>query len=155
MLAPYSSDFFVLRELIQNADDAGAQRMQISFTSCRTTGEFGKFSAANNGFDSLPQLSAQSDRHCFLCISTVCSTQHQPRILYQCHQVLQRSVTHLIVSGKPFDSEDWNRLTEVASGNSSSTATGYFGVGFYSVFTMTGRPRVLSDGSVAVLVLSL
>lgn len=98
------------------------------------------------------QLSAQSDRHCFLCISTVCSTQHQPRILYHCHQVLQRIVTHLFVSGKPFDSEDWNRLTEVASGNSSSTTTGYFGVGFYSVFTMIGRPRVLFEGSVAVLV---
>ena len=59
---------------------------------------------------------------------------------------------YLFVSGKPFDLEDWERITEVASGNSSSTATGYFGVGFYSVFTMTRRPRVLSGGSLAVLV---
>lgn len=39
-------------------------------------------------------------------------------------------------SGMPFDSESWDRLTRIAQGNDDVHATGRFGVGFFSVFSV-------------------
>ncbi|KAF8415909.1 hypothetical protein L210DRAFT_876000, partial [Boletus edulis BED1] len=49
-------------------------------------------------------------------------------------------------NGRPFMNDDWDRLTRIAFGNQDSRTIGAFGVGFYSVFSVTENPRVSSNG---------
>jgi curved DNA-binding protein CbpA len=48
--------------------------------------------------------------------------------------------------GKGFDDESWERLITIASGNPDPNKVGGFGVGFYSVFSVTDTPIVQSNG---------
>jgi hypothetical protein len=52
----------------------------------------------------------------------------------------------LLVSnnGIHFRQEDWSRLKRIAEGNPDPEKIGAFGVGFYSVFSITESPLVLS-----------
>eukprot|EP00667_Euglena_gracilis_P000631 EG_transcript_631 len=95
LLARYSAKFGgVLRELIQNADDAAAISLDVAL---------------------------RRDRG---------------------------AVVGMIVSndGRPFSDADWARLTRIAEGNPAESTVGMFGVGFYSVFSLTDRPLVQSGG---------
>ncbi|QRW26603.1 protein-histidine kinase [Rhizoctonia solani] len=47
-------------------------------------------------------------------------------------------------NGKPFQSKDWVRLKRIADGNPNEQAIGAFGVGFYSLFSITDEPFVQS-----------
>eukprot|EP00611_Tribonema_gayanum_P031380 TRINITY_DN9061_c0_g2_i2.p2 TRINITY_DN9061_c0_g2~~TRINITY_DN9061_c0_g2_i2.p2 ORF type:complete len:110 (+),score=33.96 TRINITY_DN9061_c0_g2_i2:118-447(+) len=51
VLARYATDFFSLKELVQNADDAGAMHVQIRLTRSTTpgTGTFSRLVVRNNG----------------------------------------------------------------------------------------------------------
>eukprot|EP01012_Entosiphon_sulcatum_P019370 TRINITY_DN24221_c0_g1_i1.p1 TRINITY_DN24221_c0_g1~~TRINITY_DN24221_c0_g1_i1.p1 ORF type:complete len:1652 (-),score=224.20 TRINITY_DN24221_c0_g1_i1:1896-6830(-) len=99
MLARYSTEFGVLRELVQNADDSGSTEVNV-----RLQGE-----ELNNG---------------------------------------QLKVTGLLLTnnGRPFSEEDWDRLTKIAEGNPNENAVGMYGVGFYSVFSVSDSPMVSSLG---------
>ena len=57
-----------------------------------------------------------------------------------------RMVKRTIVSndGNLFSTEDWNRLTSIASGNPAVDKIGFFGVGFYCVFSLSDNPTVSS-----------
>ncbi|KIJ66567.1 hypothetical protein HYDPIDRAFT_26903 [Hydnomerulius pinastri MD-312] len=63
--------------------------------------------------------------------------------------------------GEEFEPRDWNRLTSIAEGNPDDQKIGAFGVGFFSVFSVTECPVVISGGeqglqlSVKHLVLSV
>ncbi len=46
--------------------------------------------------------------------------------------------------GRLFTSEDWHRLATIAEGNPDESTVGMFGVGFYSVFSLTEEPIITS-----------
>ena len=50
-------------------------------------------------------------------------------------------------NGKPFREEDWNRLKKIAEGNPDEQKIGFFGVGFYSLFSITEEPFVVSGNA--------
>mmetsp|Transcript_42713 Transcript_42713/g.166879 ORF Transcript_42713/g.166879 Transcript_42713/m.166879 type:complete len:1741 (-) Transcript_42713:2922-8144(-) len=100
ILARYSGESVVWRELIQNSDDAGATEVHIEF---RTNG---------------------GDQQVTTCIYKN--------------------------NGKEFKDEDWHRLRSIAEGNPDESKIGFFGVGFYSVFSISEEPMVVSGGSCMV-----
>ena len=89
ILARYSGEFTVLRELIQNANDAKASQVCI-------------------------QLDPES------------------RVIY------------IENNGMIFRDIDWDRITTVAYGNPDENTVGCFGVGFYSVFSISEYPTIIS-----------
>lgn len=90
ILARYSTDFTVYRELLQNSDDAQSTGVDIEFQRCDSKGRFGLVVYRNNGM--------------------------------------------------PFRPQDWDRLRTIAEGNPDESKIGFFGVGFYSAFSICDEP---------------
>ncbi|KAJ4514434.1 hypothetical protein HRR83_001916 [Exophiala dermatitidis] len=114
VLARYSGEWTVLRELLQNAADASATKVII------------KFETIPSATVPLPSESSPSN----LLKHTV---QH--------HTLKRLVVTN---NGTPFSENDWNRLKRIAEGNPDETKIGAFGVGFYSTFADCENPFVSS-----------
>jgi hypothetical protein len=114
VLARYSGEWTVLRELLQNAADASATRITI------------KFETIPSATVPLPADSSPSNllRH----------TVHN-------HTLKRLVVTN---NGQPFSENDWNRLKRIAEGNPDETKIGAFGVGFYSTFADCENPFISS-----------
>jgi hypothetical protein len=114
VLARYSSEHTTLRELIQNASDAGASKVVIRF-------------------DTDPSLNVPapqgSDKEVLL------------KHIVQHHTLKRLIVSN---NGEPFTAADWSRLKSIADGNPDETKIGAFGVGFYSVFSDCDEPFVVS-----------
>ncbi|KAK7035286.1 hypothetical protein VNI00_012053 [Paramarasmius palmivorus] len=110
VLARYSAEFTIFRELLQNADDAHSTAVEIHFQSSQF------LSGQLLDDDKLPNLKTAP-------------------------------VTQWIFknNGDIFREEDWNRLKKIAEGNPNEETIGAFGVGFYSLFSITDEPKVLSD----------
>ena len=51
---------------------------------------------------------------------------------------------HISHNGFVFRQQDWERITTVASGNPDENTIGCFGVGFYSVFSISEFPTIIS-----------
>lgn len=119
MLARYPREWSTLRELIQNAADAGASRVVI------------KIETSPSVRVPSPQTEDPSTR-----------LKH----VLQHHTIRKWVVEN---NGQTFRPEDWARLKEIATGNPDETKIGAFGVGFYSVFSMSENPFV-SSGSEAI-----
>ncbi|KAF2268937.1 hypothetical protein CC78DRAFT_575481 [Lojkania enalia] len=114
VLARYSSEHTTLRELIQNASDAGADKVVIRF-------------------DTDPSLSVPAPQG-----------SDEPTLLkhiIQNHTLKRLIVSN---NGTPFTAADWSRLKSIADGNPDETKIGAFGVGFYSVFADCDEPFVVS-----------
>ncbi|KAG1730663.1 histidine kinase-like ATPase [Suillus paluster] len=107
VLARYPEEFTVFRELLQNADDAGAENFTIVFQASHRY--------ASNG--TKPDLSS----------------------VKVCKWLVRND-------GAPFQDPDWGRLTKIAEGNPDERKIGAFGVGFFSVFSVTDKPIVKSNG---------
>ncbi|CAF1595404.1 unnamed protein product [Rotaria magnacalcarata] len=104
ILTHYSSDFVVFRELIQNADDAGATSFHLEI-KCDTS----------------PASSAEMNFN-------------------------NRTITEIraINNGHVFSTADWQRVATIADGNIDPESVGQFGVGFFSVFSYTEEPIIVS-----------
>lgn len=114
VLARYSSEHTTLRELIQNASDAGASTVVIKF-------------------DTDPSLSIPAPQGSDKSLLLKHVIQH--------HTLKRLTVSN---NGQPFTAADWNRLKSIADGNPDETKIGAFGVGFYSVFADCDEPFVVS-----------
>lgn len=114
VLARYSSEHTTLRELIQNASDAGANTVVIKF-------------------ETDPSLETPTPQGSDKSILLKHIIQH--------HTLKRLIVSN---NGQPFTAADWNRLKSIADGNPDETKIGAFGVGFYSVFADCDEPFVVS-----------
>ncbi|CAF4020170.1 unnamed protein product [Rotaria sordida] len=112
MLAHYSSEFFVFRELIQNADDAKASSFSLEI----------KCNAPSSS-------SVEMDFHNHV-ITEICTTN----------------------DGLIFSETDWKRVATIAEGNTDIASVGRFGVGFYSVFSYTEEPIIVSGKEYMIFV---
>ncbi|KAI0313421.1 hypothetical protein OF83DRAFT_1175689 [Amylostereum chailletii] len=120
VLARYSGEFTVFRELLQNSDDAASRSVEIRFETeaylsrQKTTEED---SGIVSGSEKLPDLKTAL-----------------------VHQWTFKN------DGVPFRDEDWSWLKKIAEGNPDEEKIGAFGVGFYSLFSVTEEPWVTSGG---------
>ncbi|KAI9511382.1 hypothetical protein F5148DRAFT_1172037 [Russula earlei] len=118
VLARYSGEFTVFRELLQNSDDAGSRSVEIRFE----TEEY--MSREKDG--DLPSDNLEQ--------------KDLPDLKTAVHQWTFKN------NGMTFRNEDWNRLKKIAEGNPDEEKIGAFGVGFYSLFSVTEEPWVTSGG---------
>ncbi|KAI0083802.1 hypothetical protein BDY19DRAFT_975723 [Irpex rosettiformis] len=122
VLARYSEEFTVFRELLQNSDDASAKAVEIHFDTeeyVQRTKEGDKGGEGSEGQSVTPLPD------------------------------LKKVVVHQWTfknDGMIFRDEDWNRLKKIAEGNPDEEKIGAFGVGFYSLFSVTEEPFVTSGG---------
>ncbi|KAI9718917.1 MAG: hypothetical protein M1812_003801 [Candelaria pacifica] len=114
VLARYSGEWTVLRELLQNAADASASKVTIKFETLPSPNV-----PVPNSHEPSSTL-----KHILL------------------HHTLRRLV--VINNGQAFGANDWSRLKRIAEGNPDETKIGAFGVGFYSVFADCEEPFVSS-----------
>ncbi|KAI5298347.1 hypothetical protein KEM55_003499, partial [Ascosphaera atra] len=114
VLARYSGEWTVLRELLQNAADATAKKVTIKFETIPST--------------TVPAPAATD------------ATSQLKHVISH-HTLKTMIVTN---DGLPFSSNDWARLKRIAEGNPDETKIGAFGVGFYSVFSDCEEPFVSS-----------
>ncbi|KIM21061.1 hypothetical protein M408DRAFT_112189 [Serendipita vermifera MAFF 305830] len=129
ILARYSGKFTVFRELLQNADDAGAKRVRIHFET-----------------EKYLQMQASGERP-----ASVSSAEPGTQSSMDAHDIPYASHQDVVVSqwrvwndGAVFRDEDWKRLKKIADGNPDEHKIGAFGVGFYSLFSVTEEPFVTS-----------
>ncbi|KAG1888113.1 hypothetical protein F4604DRAFT_1715581 [Suillus subluteus] len=118
VLARYSGEFTVFRELLQNSDDAQSSAVEIHF-------ETEEYLRRKNGKDAVQP----EDDVGFPDLKTTPVSQWTFRN-----------------NGIVFRDEDWNRLRKIAEGNPDEEKIGAFGVGFYSLFSVTEEPFVISGG---------
>lgn len=130
VLARYSGEFTVFRELLQNADDAGATGVQIHFE----TKAFVDKSKPRTGNSIDGDSSA-------VVASGVPDGTDKPIPNLKDIVIAQWTFKN---NGTVFREEDWNRLKKIAEGNPDEQKIGAFGVGFYSLFSVTEEPFVTS-----------
>ncbi|KDR75405.1 hypothetical protein GALMADRAFT_227055 [Galerina marginata CBS 339.88] len=121
VLARYSGEFTVFRELLQNSDDAQSHAVEIRF---ETQSYLAKGQKKTDGED-LVDNPRPSD----------------PLPNLKTALVHQWTFSN---NGTVFRDEDWNRLKKIAEGNPDEEKIGAFGVGFYSLFSVTEEPFVTS-----------
>ncbi|KAJ3193124.1 hypothetical protein HK101_005381 [Irineochytrium annulatum] len=115
ILARYSAENTIYRELLQNSNDAGASEVEIHF---KTDPSLSQALA--------PTLSLTSVANAFMrkAIQNVTSVTYKN-------------------NGRPFSGDDWNRLKKIAEGNPDEAKVGFFGVGFYCLYLVEGfRPYI-------------
>ncbi|CAF4050058.1 unnamed protein product [Rotaria sp. Silwood2] len=153
MLARYSSDFVVCRELIQNADDAQATLflfeitcetsnialdmqstpIKQSNTSDVTTDKTQIWmSSAKTKTTSGPEKSASENES--LLLSNMALKFHNSSI----------TEIRAVNNGILFNETDWKRVASIAEGNTNVDSVGQFGVGFFSVFSFAEEPIITS-----------
>ncbi|CAL1709408.1 unnamed protein product [Somion occarium] len=119
VLARYSGEFTVFRELLQNSSDSGSKRVEIHFKTKsyldRKTDEADANTQGSEENWRLPDLKTTL-----------------------IHQWTFKN------DGMLFRDEDWSRLKKIAEGNPDEEKIGAFGVGFYSLFSVTEEPFVTS-----------
>ncbi|CAF0975123.1 unnamed protein product [Rotaria sp. Silwood1] len=102
ILARYSSDFVVCRELIQNADDAKATSFSFELT---------------------------------------CESNDSRKTTFDNNIITE---IRAVNNGTIFTETDWQRVASIAEGNTNIESVGQFGVGFFSVFSFSEEPIIVS-----------
>ncbi|KAG8684005.1 hypothetical protein FRC08_013955, partial [Ceratobasidium sp. 394] len=134
VLARYSGEFTVFRELLQNADDAHATAAEIRFDTKPHLAQ--QTSGGSDQANSAPSGAVVATS------SGVGPSSGKPS-LPDLKKALVDQWTFRN-NGTPFRNEDWNRLKKIAEGNPDEQKIGAFGVGFYSLFSVTEEPFVKS-----------
>ncbi|KAG6375323.1 hypothetical protein JVT61DRAFT_3551 [Boletus reticuloceps] len=116
VLARYSGEFTLFRELLQNSDDAQSHTVEIHF-------------------ETAAYLDRRKRREETLSVSALPDLKSTP--------VTQWTFRN---NGEVFTEKDWMRLPKIAEGNPRPEKIGAFGVGFYSLFSVTESPFVSSGG---------
>ncbi|KDE08540.1 hypothetical protein MVLG_01317 [Microbotryum lychnidis-dioicae p1A1 Lamole] len=119
ILARYSGEQTVFRELLQNSDDAGACHVEIHFRTTVDPASATTLHSSDQVTGGLPNLKK--------------------------HKLAQIVVRN---DGQVFRDEDWMRLKKIAEGNPDESKIGAFGVGFYSLFSICDEPLVSSGEKV-------
>ncbi|KAH9946348.1 uncharacterized protein BXZ73DRAFT_86493 [Epithele typhae] len=123
VLARYSGEFTVFRELLQNSDDASASAVEIHFETKAYLDRENNKAETGEASDLVPEAESFPD--------------------------LKNAAVHQWTfknNGIVFRDEDWSRLKKIAEGNPDEEKIGAFGVGFYSLFSVTEEPWVFSGG---------
>lgn len=102
ILARYSAENTIFRELLQNSNDACAENIVIEFNTKVQQG-----------------------------LSSLWTKVHAESVVYK-------------NNGKAFSPDDFSRLCKIAEGNPDETKIGFFGVGFYSLFSICEEPFITS-----------
>ena len=174
MLARYSSDFVVFRELIQNSDDAKATRFQLEITcDCSTArptyqslnngdddddgdGESTSSKPTNRLLEGIGQLfrnrwtssSLNPNREPNRPSDVPPFESHTPSNSSSLSETNYHDCTITEIragnNGSAFSEADWKRVVTIAEGNTNTEAVGQFGVGFFSVFSYCERPMIKS-----------
>ncbi|CAF3536801.1 unnamed protein product [Rotaria socialis] len=129
MLARYSSDFVVFRELIQNSDDAKATSFHFEIT-CEPLRPLVTSAKTKITLPS-KELAAQNES---LLMSNTVLKFHNSRI----------TQLRMVNNGIVFDETDWKRVASIAEGNTNVESVGQFGVGFFTVFSYCDEPIITS-----------
>lgn len=156
-LARYSSDFVICRELIQNADDAGATWFHFDIV-CSTTHDIHSQKDQSQRQQTTPILRGISN----FFKNAKQSTQIHPSTEQNQTNKLASSeldfhnnyITEIRASnnGRSFDETDWERIISIAEGNTDVDSVGQFGVGFFSVFSLCEEPIIVSGNEYMSLI---
>ncbi|KAJ1919991.1 hypothetical protein H4219_001652 [Mycoemilia scoparia] len=133
ILARYSAEFTVYRELLQNANDAGATSVDIVFHKSRSLA-----SGSQQAIDHTQHLQGQELSSGQKETDDLCKKYNGLTFSEACEGISFRN------NGRSFSVEDWNRLRKIAEGNPDEKKIGFFGVGFYSLFSICEEPFVIS-----------
>jgi hypothetical protein len=154
MLARYSSDFVIYRELIQNSDDAQATSFTLKITCDRSTtistyqSKTEDYSMMNSKESNNLSESMKNHLESDTFDSNLDKTSHSfaddssssENDFNNCIITEIRTVNN----GNIFTEDDWKRVITIAEGNTNVDAIGQFGVGFFSVFSYSERPMIQS-----------
>ncbi|PWN41182.1 hypothetical protein IE81DRAFT_367653 [Ceraceosorus guamensis] len=127
ILARYAAEFTIFRELIQNADDAGATTCELRFESAKHCDER---DAATTPLSAGDPLSVAETR--------TAAKPKSPDFTATLRNWVFKN------DGAVFNDQDWTRLKRIAEGNPDESKIGAFGVGFYSLFSVSEEPLVAS-----------
>ncbi|CAD6935683.1 unnamed protein product [Tilletia controversa] len=151
ILARYAAEWTVFRELLQNADDAGATECHLRFES-KQYHEYKQrkaLAAAPSHSDNPTAASATADGEPAGGADTSFATAHgAPNEPPQLDLDAKLHSWAFANDGMPFRTEDWARLRRIAEGNPDPERIGAFGVGYYSVFSICENPMVSSGGEI-------
>ncbi|CAF4854390.1 unnamed protein product [Rotaria sp. Silwood1] len=157
MLARYSSEFVVYRELIQNSDDAQSTSFTLEITCDPSTATINYESInkddlsmnqrkRNNILEGIGQLFKNHWKP-----NTINSTKDINDDLLNNQYSYENDFNNCIITeirtinnGNIFNEDDWKRVITIAEGNTNVDAIGQFGVGFFSVFSYSERPIIQS-----------
>ncbi|CAF3497440.1 unnamed protein product [Adineta steineri] len=152
MLARYSSDFVVYRELIQNSDDAKATSFTLEIT-CDPSSSTQTYESINNNDNSrqstnilngIGQLIKNHWNNSIDNTENLSPSSSSPSInennFHNCIITEIRTVNN----GNIFNEDDWKRVITIAEGNTNVDSIGQFGVGFFSVFSYSEKPMIQS-----------
>lgn len=155
MLARYSSDFVVYRELIQNSDDAQSTSFTLEMTCDPTTSKINYQSINPNQSNSNRKQKNSLLNGLGQLIKNPwgfnSSNSTEDSINDPTTDLIENELNNCIIreirtinNGNIFSEDDWKRVITIAEGNTNADAIGQFGVGFFSVFSYSEKPIIQS-----------
>lgn len=146
MLARYSSEFVIYRELIQNSDDAQSTSFTLEITCDTNSSTFNYQSIHQTNSSRSANQILKGIGNIFKTSLGFSSQTNQTQNQSEENQFNNCLISEIrtINNGNIFNDEDWKRVITIAEGNTNVDAIGQFGVGFFSVFSYSEKPMIQS-----------